>query len=359
MSRNKQTIALSRRAFLGTAAIAGGAVFAPAIWGLRAQENRRIVLRDPGGPYTPGFTVAFYEPFRKATGIEVAGVVGQHDPIAYIKSMVETKSYVWDGALLNNMSHDVLMDPKSGLFLEEHRASAGGIPERYVTPSFMPVLALQTVFAYRDDAFTRKKAPGSWADFWNVKDFPGRRALRKAPQDTLEQALLADGVPADQLYPLDLDRAFKSLDRLKKDVQIWWTGGAQTSQMLKTREVDLCPTWNARAQAAIDDGAPAKVVFNQGLLGTEGFCVIKGGPKADLVREFIAFTRDPQRQAAFTKDLSYGPVHPDAYKYIDAARAKVLPTSPENLKTAVQINTKYWAGAQSAIQERFNAWLLG
>jgi putative spermidine/putrescine transport system substrate-binding protein len=359
MSKLKQSVVPSRRSFIGILAGGSASLFAPAIWGADAQEGRRIVVRDPGGPYTPGFTAAFYEPFKKATGIEVVGVVGQHDPIAYIKSMVETKSYVWDGALLNNMSHDVLMDAKSGTFLEEHHASPGGIPDRFVTPSFMPVLALQTVFAFRTDGFAGKAAPASWADFWNPKEFPGRRALRKAPQDTLEQALLADGVAPDKLYPLDLDRAFKSLDRLKKDVQIWWTGGAQTSQILKTREVDLCPTWNARAQAAIDEGAPAKIVFNQGLLGTEGFCVIKGGPKADLVREFIAFTRDPQRQAAYTKDLSYGPVHPDAYKYIDPDRAKVLPTSPENLQTAVQINTKYWAGAQSEVQDRFNAWLLG
>lgn len=349
----------SRRRFLGTVVAGGGAVFAPAVWGLRAQEGRRIVVRDPGGPYTPGFTLAFYDPFKKATGIEVVGVVGQHDPIAYIRSMVETKNYVWDGALLNQMSHDVLMGSKSGPLLESHGASAGGIPEKFVTPSFMPVLALQTIFGYRTDAFSGKTAPGSWADFWNVKDFPGRRSLRKAPQDTLEQALLADGVPADKLYPLDLDRAFKSLDRLKRDVQIWWTGGAQTSQLLKTREVDLCPTWNARAQTVIDEGAPAKIVFNQGLLGTEGFCVINGGPKADLVREFIAFTRDPQRQAAYTQHLSYGPVHPDAYKFIDAERAKTLPTSPENIRSAVQIDTKYWAGAQDAVQERFNAWLLG
>ncbi len=350
---------VSRRNFLRIAGAAGATICAPAVWGLKAQEGRRIVVRDPGGPYTPGFTLAFYEPFKKATGIEVVGIVGQHDPVAYIRSIVETKNYVWDGALVNQMVHDVLMGSKSGGLLEEHKADPGGIPKRFVKPSFMPVLALQTVFTYRTDAFSGKAAPESWADFWNVNEFPGRRALRKSPQETLEQALLADGVPADKLYPLDLDRAFKSLDRLKKDVQVWWTGGAQTSQMLKTREVDLCPTWNARAQAAIDEGAPAKIVFNQGLLNTEGFCVIKGGPKADLVREFIAFTRDPERQAAFTKHLSYGPVHPDAYKFIDAERAKALPTSPENMKTAIQVNTQYWSGALDAVQERFNAWLLG
>lgn len=349
----------TRRRLLGTIAAGAATLAAPAIWGVRAQAGRRIVVRDPGGPYTAGFTEAFYEPFKKETGIEVVGVVGQHDPVSYIKSMVETKNYVWDGALINQASHDVLMDPKSGVFLEEHRASPGGIPEKYVTPTFMPVLALQTIFAFRTDAYSGKPGPASWVDFWNVKDFPGRRSLRKHPQDTLEQALLADGVPGDKLYPLDLDRAFKSLDRLKKDVQIWWTGGAQTSQMLKTREVDLCPTWNARAQAAIDEGAPANIVWNQGLLGTEGFCVLKGGPKADLVREFVAFTRDPQRQALYTKHLSYGPVHPDAYKYIDPARAKALPTSPENLKTAVQIDTKFWGEAKDVALERFNAWLLG
>ncbi|ACL59140.1 ABC transporter substrate-binding protein [Methylobacterium nodulans] len=359
MSKTGPITGMTRRGLLGSVAAASAMVSAPAIRSAAAQANRRIVVRDPGGPYTPGFTAAFYEPFKKATGIEVVGVVGQHDPVSYIKSMVEARNYVWDGALLNQASHDVLMDPKTGLFLEEHRSSPGGIPEKYVTPTFMPVLALQTVLAFRSDAFSGKSGPASWADFWNVKDFPGRRSLRKHPQDTLEQALLADGVPADKLYPLDLDRAFKSLDRLKKDVQIWWTGGAQTSQLLKTREVDLCPTWNARAQAAIDEGAPAKIVWNQGLLGTEGFCILKGGPKADLVREFVAFTRDPERQAVYTKYLSYGPVHPDAYKYIDAERAKALPTSPENLKTAIQIDTKYWGEAKDRVLERFNTWLLG
>lgn len=359
MKKNTSFGALSRRGFLSVLAAGGAAVYAPAVWGLKAQEGRRLVFRDPGGPYTPGFTKAFYEPFKKATGIEVVGVVGQHDPIAYIKSMVDAQNYVWDGALLNKMAHDVLTLSGPESYLANVDLAGDGIPERFITPSFIPVLALQTVMAYRTDAFEGKAGPVAWADLWNVRDFPGRRALRKAPQDTLEQALLADGVPADKLYPLDLDRAFKSLDRIKGNVQIWWTGGAQTSQIIKTREVDLCPTWNARAQAAIDEGAPAKIVFNQGLLGLEGFCAIKGGPKFDLVREFIAFTRDPQRQAAYTQDLAYGPVQPDAYKYIDAARAKLLPTSPENIRTAVTIDTAYWAREQGSVQERFNAWLLG
>ena len=99
---------------------------------------------------------------------------------------------------------------------------------------------------YRTDKV--KKPPKSWADLWNVKDFPGRRSLRKYPFDTIEEALMADGVPTNKVYPCDFDRAYKSLDKIKKDVAVWWTSGAQTTQMLKSGEVDMLPTWNGRAR---------------------------------------------------------------------------------------------------------------
>jgi putative spermidine/putrescine transport system substrate-binding protein len=359
MRESRHGTALARRRLIGTTLLGAAGLALPAVHGAQAQANRRIVLRDPGGPYTPGFRTAFYEPFQRETGIEVVPVVAEHDPVVFIRSMVEARNYAWDGALLNRSANDVLVNPATGVFLEETRVEPGDIPARYASPTFLPVLALQTVFAYRTDAFRGRQAPRSWADFWNVRDFPGRRSLRRNPLDTLEQALLADGVPADQLYPLDLDRAFRSLDRIKRNIQIWWTAGAQTSQIIKTGEVALCPTWNARAQAAIDEGAPAQIVWNQGLLGFEGFCIVRGGPKADLVREFIAFTRAPERQAAYTRHLSYGPVNPKAYEFIDAARAQQLPTFPANLATAVQIDTAYWGEARDAAVERFNAWLLG
>ncbi|WP_246504639.1 extracellular solute-binding protein [Bradyrhizobium agreste] len=70
-----------------------------------------------------------------------------------------------------------------------------------------------TVLAYRTDAFKGRKAPQSWADFWNVSEFPGRRAVRKHPFDTIEEALMGAGTPAAQVYPCDLDKAFASLDK--------------------------------------------------------------------------------------------------------------------------------------------------
>ena len=182
--------------------------------------------------------------------------------------------------------------------------------------------------------------------------------MRKHPFDTIEQALLADGVPGEKLYPLDFDRAFKKLDTIKKDIAVWWTGGAQTSQLLKSGEVDICACWNARAQAAIDDGAPVKIVWTQHLWTPEGWSILKGTPKADMCREFIKFAVDPARQAIFTKHLAYGPTHPDAYKSIPAERAKVLPTAPAYLPGRIQVDDLFWAANKDKTTERFNTWVV-
>lgn len=341
--------------------IAGGATLvlaAPAYWKKLSAQEKRIVVRDPGGPYTAGFNEAFHEPFKKATGIKSVGVAGQHEPTSLIKGMVDTKTYTWDMALLSQAAHDQLVS--EGNYLEDLKIDTPGLrstPDHFKSAKYAGNDVFTAMFAIRTDHF-KGNEPKSWADIWNVKDFPGRRSLRKHPFDTIEEALLADGVPGDKLYPCDIPRALKKLDAIKKDVAVWWTGGAQTSQMLKTGEVHICTTWNARAQAAIDEGAPVKIVWNQNLWSSEGWCIIRGTPKADMCREFIKFAVDGARQAAWTKHVAYGPTHPDAFKHIPEARAKQLPTYPDNFKTAIRADPVYWAKHKDKVTEQFEAWLL-
>lgn len=351
---------LTRRQVLTAGAGGGLLLGAPFIVRRAAAQARRIVIRDPGGPFTVAFAEAFYKPFTQATGIEAVGVASAHEPTSQIKSMVDTKTYTWDMALLSQAAADQLV--KDGNYLEkiglEGDPNLAAIPPEYVTPHNYGNDVYTAILAYRTDAFKGKKAPATWKDFWDVKGFPGRRSLRKHPFDTIEEALLADGVPADKLYPCDIDRAFRSLDRIKKEIAVWWTGGAQTSQMLKTGEVDMCPTWNGRAQAAIDEGAPVAIAWEQNLWAVEGWSILRGTPKADLCRQFIKFALDARRQAAFTPHLAYGPTHPDAYKHIDAKRAPALPTYPENRAKGIKVDYAYWGSHKDKVIERFNAWLI-
>ena len=350
---------LTRRTVLATGA---AVILAPVYWKQASAQEKKIFIRDPGGPYAPGFKEAFYDPFTKATGIEAVGLQGQHEPTSLIKGMVDTKTYTWDMGLLSLPASNQLRMEGAG-YLEKLNVSSAHInstPAEYKTEYFVGNNVFATILAYRTDAFEGKgkEPPKNWVDLFDVKKFPGRRSMRKHPFDTIEQALLADGVPLEKLYPLDFDRAFKKLDTIKPDIAVWWTGGAQTSQMLKSGEVDICACWNARAQAAIDDGAPVKLIWDQHLWTPEGWSIIKGTPKADMCREFVKFAVDPDRQAIFTKHLAYGPTHPDAYKSIPAERAKVLPTAPQYLKSRAQVDDMFWAANKDKVTERFNNWLV-
>lgn len=345
---------INRRAFLATSA----AAFAmPMIGGkfARADDNF-ITVADPGGPFSRGYRKAFYDPFTAETGIEVVSVARDAEPTAQFKSIVETGSYIWDVCTLTLsarliMEQQDLLDP-----IDLDPSLVTDIMPDAVHPNFLGIDVYSTVSAVNTK--TVAKRPSNWAEFWDVKNFPGKRSLRKNPIDTLEQALMADGVAPKDLYPLDVDRAFAKLDEIKDHIDVWWSGGAQTSQLLQSGEVDMISGWNARLQAAIDSGAPAEINWNQGLYSIEGWGLPKGGPKADAARKFVAFCTRPEQQALFTDDLSYGPTNLKAYDYIDPERAKVLTTAFENLSGMHLADAAWWQENRAEMTERFNIWLL-
>lgn len=353
---SKSILTMNRRHLLKTA---GGAALALGMPGLSGQARAAtsITVADPGGPFGPAFRKAFYDPFEKATGIRVVNVAREAEPTAQFKAIVETKSYTWDVCTLTLSARDILAKQNLLEPIGFSRSDVPSLMPEAISDHWMGTDVYSSVFAYRNDKF-KDNAPQNWADFWNVEKFPGRRSLRKNPIDTLEQALMADGVALADLYPLDVDRAFKSLDKIKPHITVWWTGGAQSTQLLQSGEVDLTSGWNARLQAAIDGGTPATIVWDQGLYSIEGWAIPKGNPRADAARQFIKFCSSPDRQAEFTEVLAYGPTNLDAYKSISAKRAEVLPTSPENLKKMRVANEDWWSANRAEVTERFNRWLL-
>lgn len=351
--KTKKQFNVTRRQLLA----GGAAAFAMPMLNRRANaQTTSITVADPGGPFAIGYRKAFYDPFTEETGIEVVSVARDAEPTAQFKSIVETGSYIWDVCTLTLSARLILEQEDLLDSLDLDPAATAGYMPGAAKSNFLGTDVYSTVFAYRTDAI--EKAPSNWAEYWDVEAFPGRRSLRKNPIDTLEQALMADGVAPKDLYPLDADRAFAKLDQIKDNIAIWWTGGAQTSQLLQSGEVDLISGWNARLQAAIDSGSPAEIVWNQGLYSIEGWGLPKGGPKVEAARKFVAFCARPEQQAKFTNDLSYGPTNLEAYSYIDPERAKVLTTAPQNLAGMRLADEAWWQKNRADMTERFNLWLL-
>ncbi|MGU7771592.1 ABC transporter substrate-binding protein [Burkholderia sp. MR1-5-21] len=332
-----------------------GIVGASLIGGRFAWAADKITVADPGGVYTIGFGKAFYAPFRK-TGAELVTVSRDAEPSSQMKAQVEAHSYIWDVVSLSLNSRRLLST--AGL-LEPLNLSGPEwnqlIPQARQN-DWMGTNVYGSILAYRTD--TMKTRPSSWADFFDLKKHPGRRAMPRNPIQSLEGALLADGVDPKKLYPLDVDRAFRKLDTIKKDVAVWWTSFTQTTQLLQSGEVDILPTSNARAQAAIDNGAPVEIIWNGGQYGLEGWAIPRGNPRAEQAKKFISFCANGALQALYTDDLAYGPTNSSAYKSINAARAKQLPTYPSNFAKMIQLDDAWWGANKDAMYARFNAWLL-
>jgi len=149
------------------------------------------------------------------------------------------------------------------------------------------------------------------------------------------------------------------LDKIKPHIDVWWNRGAQAAQLMVDKEVDLIATWNGRAQAAIDEGAPFKINWNQGLYAIEGWCILKGNKKQDLALKFINYVAThPKRGAVFAKYIAYGPVNVNAYKYVDEERRKILSGNPNLTKNMFQMDFKYRSDHYNELTERWSKWLV-
>jgi len=319
--------------------------------------DRTIVLRDPGGVFRKAWQEAFYDPFEKETGIKVIPITSAAEPTAQIIMMVESRNYLWDmaGALTEQalnmlVKHDAI-EPHG--LLEDPCLS--GIPKVFYTAHSIASDIYSTVMAVDKSAFSQGILPVTWSDFWDRRRFPQWRSLRKDPSDTLEAALLADGVKPADLYPLDLNRAFASLEKIRPAVAAWWGSAAQARNLLESGEVDMLATWSNRIN---HENQNLSISWEQNMWGVDSWAILKGTPKADMCRTFLKYVCDPKRQAVWTKWLRNGPPNTDAYRYISPQTASMLPTYPLYLEKGFHADALYWTANRDTVLEHFNEWLL-
>jgi putative spermidine/putrescine transport system substrate-binding protein len=355
MNKSTRNIGISRRTLIKAGALAG--VSAPAVWSSGAfAQSSTITVRDPGGVWRKALTEAYYRPFEAATGVKINPVISEHDPSTLIKGQVDTKNVGWDVVVMTKAAQDALPVEQYFEKIDLSGPDVAELPPNARDPHWLGISVYATVLAYNTEKY--KTPPASWSDFWDTAKFPGRRAMRKHPIDTFEATLLADGVAPDKVFPLDIARALRKLDQVKPAVNVWWTGGAQSTQLLKAGEVDLCVMWNARAQAAIDDGAKYALMWNRAIYGMDGLCIPKGAKGAGPAREFIKFCANAKRQGEYAKHIGYGPSNPTAFQYIAPERAKILPTDPSRFSTMVYQDPAGWGPVKDEAVERFDAWII-
>jgi putative spermidine/putrescine transport system substrate-binding protein len=211
--------------------------------------------------------------------------------------------------------------------------------------------------AFNSQTFPDGKHPKTWVEFFDVAKFPGRRALRDRVNPMLEIGLLADGVPFDKLYPLDVDRALKKLDTIKKSA-VWWTTNSQSQQLMIDGECSLGILNNGRIYDAAQKGAKIGIEWGQNLQSVDYLVVPKGSKVKDAAMALIAEMALADSQARVSNMMPLAPTNPEAFKLIKPEVAPWLSTEPANLSQGFPINEEYWRDNYKALAERWTAWKL-
>jgi putative spermidine/putrescine transport system substrate-binding protein len=321
---------------------------------------RDLTVVSVGGALQDAFRKAYWQPYSAAKSeklVEDTNVVG----LTKVKAMVEANNVIWDVVQMDE--EDVVVGCDSGLLEKIDWKSAAPatleLPKGSVSDCGVPTMLWAKVLSY--DSKRLPSGPKSWAEFWDTKRWPGKRGLRKQAKQTLEIALMADGVPASDVYKVlatraGQDRAFAKLDQIKKDIQ-WWESGAQPIEWLASGAVAMSSAYNGRIDAANKEGKSLAMVWKNQVYGPTYWVVVKGAPNKAKAAALIDYMSTAQAQKTFAETIPYGPINPKAQAALSKAVLDKLPNAPQNIDAPLLQNTAFWADHLDELQQRFAKWV--
>ena len=336
-----------------------------------------LVVVSWGGAYTESQQKAYHEPYMANNpGITIINDDSGSGALAKLRAMKEAGNVTWDlvdmtgsaamtaceEGLAEEIDHDsVLADAPDGT------PASADFGDLIVSPCFIPQIVYSTTFGYRTDK-VGDNPPTSINDVFDLEKYPGKRSLEKRAVNNMEWALLADGVPSDEVYDVlstdaGVKRAFAKLDTIKDSV-VWWEKGAQTPQLLADGEIVMGSTYNGRLFSLIvEEKQPVAMMWDWQVFDLDGWVVPKGTKNKAEVMKYLKFATDTQRLADQSKYISYGPARASSAPLVGKHAAlgidmgPHMPTAPANSKNTLLYNIEFWADNNDDLNEKFYAWL--
>jgi putative spermidine/putrescine transport system substrate-binding protein len=323
-----------------------------------------LTMVSRGGAYTKSQMLAFVNPYREMTNRWV-NVEDHNGGLAQIRKQVGSLNVKWD--VVNIEIGHAIRGCKEGLLEKiDHSVLGRSAADDFYPEGLQDCAVSQIVgamvIAYNPDQLSSAK-PSTLADFFDFKRFPGARGLRNSPVGNLEWALMADGVPVDQVYQVlstdsGVDRAFKVLDRIKENI-VWWEEGSQPVELLLNRKVVMTSAYSGRIfDANKGRSEDLAIVWDGQVRDAEVWVIPKGTANLREALDFIVFASDPKRMAVHAELGAYAPARKSALAFIDDSVRKHFPTAKENVGNVIGMGFKWWATNKKAIEieARFAQW---
>jgi putative spermidine/putrescine transport system substrate-binding protein len=348
---------------------AAASLAAPMIIRARAADAGTVVVTDGGGAWGDAQKKAYYEPFEKETGIKVRTIPWAPGP--KISSAIEANVSVGDcvdiaaNQLARFTKAGLLLPIDTSVFDPKDLAGLQPVPaDKFGIPALFGSMCLSY-----DKTANGGHVPQTWADFFDIKNFPGPRSIGSGQNPSLrsfEIILMGDGVAMDKIYPIDFDRCFAALDRIRGNIVKFWSAPAEPGQMLVDKNVVMTSAYNGRIADLKTSGAPVDFTWRQCTLGGPEYWVVpKNAQNPDNAFRLMAYMTRPDRGAAFANLIDYSPTNVRAYDLMPKERLAAMPTAPQNRSEQLLINVKWWSEEvngvprEQIVSQLWERWLKG
>ena len=337
---------------LSASALASAAVLLMGT-GLASAQSNVVIMQDPGGGYGDALRKVMYDPFEKATGVKVVTVQEARSG-PRIKAQGEAGKAQWDLTFIFDQETKLLgdcclADIDYTKLSEPAQKTLAAMPDNLKRKKGVALQVIGVGIVYNKDKFKGANVPTSWADFWDVKKFPGRRCMPAWPRFVFEAALMADGVDKSQIYPIDMERALKKVKEIKPHIAKWWTTSAQPPQLLLDGEADMCMAYTGSMSKLALEGAPIDLTFNQGFIYYDFFSIPKGAPNYDNALKLLSWRLDPVRAAQLTSTFPVALPSPVVFEAAtDKKVSRYWANNPDNVSKAIEWSPTYWGAPSPA-----------
>jgi putative spermidine/putrescine transport system substrate-binding protein len=300
------------------------------IFGSAWGQETTLSVCSYGGTYNEGYEKIMGKPFTDATGVKV--IFTTFPTYAQMEAQVKSGNIEWDIVEAENRMY--ARGSRAGIFepLDLTLIPTKDFVEGSVKKFGMGIVFYSYNVSYNSTKWPGGKGPKNMKDLWDVKKFSGPRTMKLTAESNLEAAILADGVPRDKVYPIDVDRALKKMTELKPNIRVFWKTGGQVQQIMREKEADAGLVPGGRMIQLADQGIPITMEWEDQL----------------IVLDYLTFA----------EWVNYGPANRKAYDFIKNDKAVLMPTYPDNYKKGLLLDEDWYADHEESVEKLWEAWKM-
>lgn len=326
-------------------------------------QSKDITIATWSGFYSAAQEAALFKPFTRETGIGVR-VHYHNGDFSADGFLSRTGKHVAD--VVDIERGDLTRGCADGLFqkIDAVELLGNGVLDDFVEGTLHPCGVGSMIWSQAiafDTATFAKFPPRTIKDFFDIDNFPGKRGLFAGAEGTLELALMADGIPNEDVYdvlrrPGGVDRALAKLDTIRPHL-VFWRSGEGAEKLLNEGLVSMTTAYAGRFLRPRQGARrPATLLWDRHLWRTSFWAIPSGARNLANAQRFLTYATDAERMAELSVRLWFGPTRKSGLAAVPQNVRAALPTSRVNFRNALPVDTGFWAEFGPDIETRYRAW---